>query len=288
MNASGEIPVLVRADVLGTERTRMAVLAYLARYKGHTRTHAESDLRSFLAWCGERDIDALSISRAQIEVWVRWMQEIRGLQPATVSRRVSVIAGFYRTCVIDGVLAQSPAEYVRRPRVPTDSPTLGLTHLQFEAMLHAAAQSVNVDDLALVALLGLLGLRVFEACGVNIADLGEEHGHQVLRVRGKGDKVVLVPLPPSVKRAIDGAIDGHAAGPVLRSRTGARMDRSCASRRLRRLAASAGVRLPRMQTHMLRHTFVTTVSTPASTCATSRSLPGTHPAHHHALRPRPP
>ena len=28
---------------------------------------------------------------------------------------------------------------------------------------------------ALVALLGLLGLRIFEACGSNIADLGEEH-----------------------------------------------------------------------------------------------------------------
>jgi len=39
--------------------------------------------------------------------------------------------------VIDGVLAHSPAEHVRRPTVPAASPTLGLTHLQFEAMLTA-------------------------------------------------------------------------------------------------------------------------------------------------------
>ena len=35
-----------------------------------------------------------------------------------------------------------------------------------------------------LAMLGLLGLRIFEATGADIADLGEEHGHRVLRVRG--------------------------------------------------------------------------------------------------------
>jgi hypothetical protein len=40
-----------------------------------------------------------------------------------------------------------------------------------------------------------------------IADLGEEHGHRVMKVRGKGGKVVLVPLPPAVARAIDSAVE---------------------------------------------------------------------------------
>jgi site-specific recombinase XerD len=37
------------------------------------------------------------------------------------------------------------------------------------------------------------------------------------------------------------------------------MDRHCATRRLRRLAEQAGVKLPRIHPHMLRHTFVTTM-----------------------------
>jgi len=49
------------------------------------------------------------------------------------------------------------------------------------------------------------------------------------------------------------------AGPLLLNRRGARMDRHAATRRLRHLAAVAGVRLPRMHPHMLRHTFVTTM-----------------------------
>ena len=146
--------------------------------------HTESDLRSYLIWCGERGLDLLAAQRPYVELYVRWMQEVRRYKPSTISRWVAVVAGFYRTCVIDGVLAHSPAEYVRWPNVPPESPTLGLTHLQFEAMLATARSSSNLNDFALVAMLGLLGLRIFEECGANIDDLGEQHGHRVLRVRG--------------------------------------------------------------------------------------------------------
>jgi hypothetical protein len=91
------------------------------------------------------------------------------------------VGGFYRTCVIDGILDHSPTDYVRRPPVPEESPTFGLIHL------HATGASIN--------------------------DFGEEHGHRVLRVHGKCDKVVLVPLPPAVARAIDTAADGRSTGP---------------------------------------------------------------------------
>jgi integrase/recombinase XerD len=167
-----------------------------------------------------------------------------------------VAAGFYRTCVIDAVLEHSPAEHVRRPNVPAESPTLRFTHLQFEALLTAARESANDNDFALVAMLGLLCLRIFEATGADIADIGEEHGHRVLWVGGKGTKIVLVPLPPAVGRAIDRATAGRASGPILLNSRGARMDRQAATRRLRHLA---GVRITRPHPHTLRHTFVTTM-----------------------------
>ena len=90
-------------------------------------------------------------------------------------------------------------------------------------------------------MLGLLGLRIFEATGADIAALGEEHGHRVLRVCGKGTKVVLIPLPPAVGRAIDRAIGARTDGPILLNSRGGRMDRHAATRRLRRLAEAAGV-----------------------------------------------
>ena len=241
-----------------SDQLRLAVAAYLARFKGSSRMHTESDLRCFLSWCAERGLDPLAALRPHLELYIRWMQEVRRFKPSTVSRRFSVAAGFYRTCVIDGVLEHSPAEHVRRPTVPAESPTLGFTHLQFEALLTAARQSASRCDFALVAMLGLLGLRIFEATGANIADLGEEHGHRVLSVCGKGTKVVLIPLPPAVGRAIDQAIGARTGGPILLNSRGARMDRHAATRRLR-LAGAAGVPISRPHPHMLRHTFVTTM-----------------------------
>ena len=257
MQNSDSGPAVSGVVVSTTPVLRLAVAAYLARFKGQSRIHTESDLRSYLTWCESHGLDPLGASRPHVELYVRWLQEVRRYRPSTVSRRVSVVAGFYRTCVIDGALEHSPAEYVRRPNVPPESPTLGLTHLQFEALLSAAKDSTNRYDFALVTMLGLLGLRIFEATGSNVHDLGEEHGHRVLRVCGKGGKVVLVPLPPAVGRAIERAVDIRQDGPILLTRRGTRMDRHCATRRLRRLAESTGLRLPRMHPHVLRHTFVT-------------------------------
>ena len=92
---------------------RLAAAAYLARFKGRTRVHSESDLRCFLYWCAERGLDPLRTTRPHIELYVRWVQEQRRFAASTVSRRLSAVVGFYRTCVIDGVLENSPADHVR-------------------------------------------------------------------------------------------------------------------------------------------------------------------------------
>ena len=187
------------------------------------------------------------------------MQEIRRFKPSTVSRRFSVAAGFYRTCVIDGVLEHSPAEHVRRPTVPAESPTLGFTHLRFEALLTAACRSAHPCGFALVAMAGLPGLRIFE---------GHRRGHRRPGRRARapgtacvrqGTKIALIPLPPAAGRAIDRAMGARASGPILPSSRGARMDRHAAARRLRRLAEAAGVPITRPHPHMLRHAFVTTM-----------------------------
>src|SRR5436190_20790422 len=60
-----------------TDQLRLAVAGYLARFKGSSRYHTESDLRCYLAWCAERGLDPLSARRPHLELYVRWMQEVR-------------------------------------------------------------------------------------------------------------------------------------------------------------------------------------------------------------------
>jgi hypothetical protein len=50
--------------VAGVDLLRVAVAAYLARFKGTSRTHTESDLRCFLTWCADRELEPLGARRA--------------------------------------------------------------------------------------------------------------------------------------------------------------------------------------------------------------------------------
>jgi site-specific recombinase XerC len=74
-----------------------------------------------------------------------------------------------------------------------------------------AATRPHPHDFALVCLLGLLGLRIAEATGPNVSDLGEEHGHRVVRVIGKGHKIVLVPMPRPWRARSAPSTDGWPA-----------------------------------------------------------------------------
>ena len=202
------------------------------------------------------------------------LQEIRRFKPSAVSRRFSAAAGCYRTCVLNGVLQHSPAEHLRRPAVPAESPTLEFTHLQFEAPLPAARESANPHDFALVAMLGLPGLRIFEATAADIADLGEEHGH---RCCGCAARAPRSSWSRSRQRPAGPSTGQHAPGlgePILLNSHSTRMDRHAATRRLRHLAETASIQVTRAHPHMLRHT-----SRPCSTQAwiseTSRSPPAT-------------
>ena len=130
MERSIDVRPVCLIDSGAADPLRLAVAAYLARCTGASRDHAHSDLRCFLSWCAERGLDPLAAGRVHLELYIRWMQEVRRFKPSTVSRRFSVTAGFYRTAVIDGVLEHSPAEHVRRPAVPPESPTLGFTRHQ--------------------------------------------------------------------------------------------------------------------------------------------------------------
>ena len=153
----------------------LAAAGYLARYSGRTRDAYTLDLKTFFAWCAERNTEVFAMTRLHLEIYVRWMEEQRGYAPATTARRLSTVAGFYRFAVIDGYLDRSPAEYVRRPHVPEESQALGLDRMQLGALVSVARAS-SPDDAALVTMLGLLGLRISEACGADIADLGPSAG----------------------------------------------------------------------------------------------------------------
>ena len=97
-----------------SESERLALAGHLAGYRGLTREAYTLDLRQFTGWCRGRSLPLFSVRRADIETFAREL-EARGRALATVTRRLSTIAGFYKHAVEEELLDHSPAAHVRRP-----------------------------------------------------------------------------------------------------------------------------------------------------------------------------
>ena len=235
--------------------SELAAAGFLARYREPTTSAYRVDLRCFWQWCLDRGLVPLGVKRGDLEFYLRDLEQ-RGYAPATISRRLSTVAGLFKYAVLDELVASNPTLAVTRPHVRWESQRRTVLHpLEFAALLTLARRH-SVTAHALVALVGMLGLRVSEACGVQVTDLQYAGGYEVLHVLGKGAKPATISLPISVLRAVRDATAGWQTGPVLQSVTGQPLTRGAASRVLQRVVREAGVHHD-ISPHTLHRTFCT-------------------------------
>jgi len=180
------------------------------------------------------------------------------MDAVAVARRMACLSAFYRRVTYDGHIARNPFELADRPKVPEQASTAGLSKQRARRLI-TAARAEGAREGLLVLLLLELGLRISEAVGANIEDLGEQGRHRVLHIKGKGKgqatKATPVPLNASVSDAVNRAAADRANGPLLITGTGARLTRQHAGKLITRLGQQIG--LPHLHFHQLRHAFVT-------------------------------
>ena len=208
---------IVPFDPVFADPKRLALGGFLAGYSGLTRDAYELDLRQYVAWCDDHDLDLFQARRADIEEFARELER-RGRARATVARRLCTVTSFYRYAEEEGLLAHSPAVHVRRPRIDYESHATGLDRNEVGALLVAAGLGAPCEH-ALVSLLALNGLRVSEATGADIDRLGLERGHRTLTILRKGGKIVTIPLAParpgrSTWRSASGSTGRSSSGPT--------------------------------------------------------------------------
>jgi integrase/recombinase XerD len=200
-----------------TDPERLALAGYLAGYRGLARgVRAGPAVVHHLVNCRSCSLALFAVRRADIEGFAREM-EARGRARATVTRRLSTIAGFYKYAVEEELLDHSPAAHVRRPRLDYESHATALDRNELGALLVAAGLGPPLEH-ALISLLALNGLRVSEATGADIEHLGLERGHRTLTITRKGGKVVTIPLAQRTARAIDLAIGERCGRPCFPDR----------------------------------------------------------------------
>ncbi|HXL16303.1 MAG TPA: site-specific integrase, partial [Streptosporangiaceae bacterium] len=239
MTATTTTAALVPIQPACNDAERLALAGFLAGYRGLTREAYALDLRQFTTWCRTHSLNLFAVRRADIEGFARDL-EAHGRARATVTRRLCTIAGFYRYAVEEELLEHSPAAHVRRPRLDYESHATALDWNELGAMLVAAGLGPPLEH-ALISLLALNGLRVSEATGADIEQLGLERGHRTLVITRKGGKVVTIPLTPRTARAIDLATGERSSGPIFLKPDGRRLDRHGAGRIVSRVARRAAI-----------------------------------------------
>ena len=237
-----------------TDAGRLALAGFLAGYRGLTREAYALDLRQFTTWCRARSLPLFAVRRADIECFAGDLEAL-GRARATVTRRLCTIAGFCKYAAEEELLDHSPAAHVRRPRVDYESHAAALDRNELGARLVAAGLGPPAEH-ALISLPAVNGLRVSEATGTGIENLGLERGHRTLTITRKGGKVVTIPLAPRTARGIDLAIGERTDGPVFLAAGGRRLDRHGAGRIVRKTARHAGISKG-VTPHTLRHAFIT-------------------------------
>jgi site-specific recombinase XerD len=175
------------------------------------------------------------------------------LANSTLRRRISTLPSWFTWLEDEEINVGNPAARVRRPRRHA-RPQPWLDRNELTDLL-AASEDEGGYAHALVCPLGLNGLRISEACGCDVGDLGGARYQPTLRIIGKGDQPADIPLNPRTQEAIDRALGGRTDGPLLLNRWGNRMQRHNAAV-ITRLARTVGI-TRRVTPHALRRSYIT-------------------------------
>ncbi len=269
------------------------------RLSPHTVGGYGRDLAHLLRWARRHGLDTWQgVGTPHIR---RYAADLHrdGRGPRTIHRRLAAARSLYAWLVREGLAAANPATGVQAPRGPRHLPRA----LEIEAvarLIETAEEGARgaregcrreeaARDRAILELLYSSGLRLSELQGLDWADL--DLGEGLVRVRGKGGKVRIVPVGRMARDAIrawlplgaawlagpaenkGGSEGASAAGsaspppadgggargqPLFVTRTGRRLSRRSIQARIRFWARLAGLG-GRVHPHQLRHSFASHV-----------------------------
>ena len=238
---------------LDTAAETLAMRWLLAYASLRTRQNYEAALHRFGNFMTKHEAGpVLSANRTHLDAWARSM-EAEQLKPASIAANLASVSSFFAYAVSCDAIKANPCEKVRRPKVSDISTRLGLT-LETARKVVATAEAMSPQHRAALALMLFGGLRVSEACRATPADIGEELGHTVLTVTGKGGHIGKVVLPPQAMRLISEALEAARkdGGTILRNTQGGPLDRFQLGRVVNSIGRKA--KLGRALTpHDLRH-----------------------------------
>lgn len=226
------------------------------------------DLLRYLAFLDERKSSLVMATEADVETYVRALQN-SGEAIASTARRIASIRMLHGYLVAEDIRPDNPASHLEGVRVPSGVPK-PLSMEEVEALLSVMTgeSAIEMRDRALLEFLYATGARISEACDLNLADL--DMSSRVVRLFGKGSKERVVPFGRIAEEQVrnylsEGGRDALVPETWARSadreavfltNRGRRLNRQKAWHIVRDAGVRAGLR-QELSPHVLRHSCAT-------------------------------
>jgi len=237
------------------------------RVSQHTLRNYRRGLVQFLVWAGEKEVKLLTPRPNMGESYVRWLEQgyvpdnsrsrVRQegrLQRSTVQTHLSSVRNLYAALRWAGATESTPFADVRPSPdgIPKHLKRKAYSDEAVELLISQAEADKDLEALVIVLLAAHSGLRNFEIGTLRRSDLHldvptEEVPYAV--VTGKGDRREEVELSRRTEDALRRYLAYLPYGELLLPHTTS----AHLSRKLRALAARAGVEYKDRQLHGLRH-----------------------------------
>ncbi len=245
-------------------------LAAERRYSSLTVRNYLRDAERFAAWGAEASGGAFSLCEARSEdvrSWIVALSESGDMCSASINRTVASVRSLYRYLRREGLVTRDVFAGVSSlrtsRRLPTFVPDNRMAYVVREVLERLdSGDGRTRRDALMVLVLYTCGLRLAELTAIRRDDFAADFS--TLRVRGKGDKVRMVPLLDRVAREIKRGFERNSAENIcpngekslFLSSRGCPVSRSDVQRSVARLLRECGVQ-GKCSPHVLRHTFAT-------------------------------
>lgn len=186
-----------------------------------------------------------------------------GLAPASVSRMVSAVRGFYKFLVGESYITHDPSGQLETPRKWRTLPDV-LSPGEVDRIIGAISldERLAFRDRALLEVAYGAGLRVSEWISLGIGDVHLDE--RIVRVVGKGNKQRLVPIGRRALAAVaiytrelrPSLVHGAPTATLFVNARGGPLSRMGAWKLLRKYVDAAGI-TSHVTPHTLRHSFAT-------------------------------
>ena len=204
----------------------------------NTRAAYLSDFEQYAEHCQLAGVKVLDARRVDVDSFARRLTELLGRKPSSVARAISSVSSFYEYCIDVEALDKNPVRRVKRPRTG-EGHVRETPGMPWADVLRLVAAARNLDERALLVVLGYMGLRVSEALALDVDSVRFEGEHAYVTVTGKGGTVDRCPLVGEVLAVFEAvAATGRTSGPLILGSKGRRMSRERAATIVRSLSRS--------------------------------------------------